>query len=161
MPATYPGLFNVVPKNDLLNLWSSDGLDYREVSELLEYDKNELSKLAGVAKSSVRFDAKIPRDLKERLEEIAVIANLVAVYFEGNAEKTALWFRMPSSPKSGLTQVGMRWVPVPISGEMTPRCMSDAAGKSCTPSPSISPVARARAILGNCSFRAFCSSNME
>jgi len=95
-------LFNVVPKNDLLNLWSSDGLDYREVSELLEYDKNELSKLAGVAKSSVRFDAKIPRDLKERLEEIAVIANLVAEYFEGDGEKTALWFRMPNPMLGGL-----------------------------------------------------------
>ena len=102
MPATYPGLFNVVPKNDLLNLWSSDGLDYREVSELLEYDKNELSKLAGVAKSSVRFDAKIPRDLNERLEEIAVIANLVAEYFEGDGEKTALWFRMPNPMLGGL-----------------------------------------------------------
>ncbi len=102
MPATHANLFNVVPKRDPLNLWSSDGLDYREVSELLEYDKNELSKLAGVAKSSVRFDAKIPRDLKERLEEIAVIASLVAEYFEGDGEKTALWFRMPNPMLGGL-----------------------------------------------------------
>jgi len=102
MSAMHAPLFDVVPKSDPLNLWSSDGLDYKGVSELLGYDKNELSKLAGVAKGSVRFDAKIPKDLKERLEQIAAIASLVAVYFEGNAEKTALWFRMPNPMLGGL-----------------------------------------------------------
>lgn len=102
MTATHASLFDNVPKSDPLNLWSPAGLDYRGVSELLEYDKNELSKLAGVAKSSVRFDAKIPRELKERLEQIAVIASLVAEYFEGNVERTALWFRMPNPMLGGL-----------------------------------------------------------
>ena len=102
MTATHASLFDNVPKSDPLNLWSPAGLDYRGVSELLEYDKNELSKLAGVAKSSVRFDAKIPRELKERLEQIAAIASLVAEYFEGNVERTALWFRMPNPMLGGL-----------------------------------------------------------
>jgi hypothetical protein len=35
----------------------------------------------------------IPREVRERLEEIANICNLVAGHFGGDARKTALWFR--------------------------------------------------------------------
>ena len=56
-------------------------------------DTSALSKIASVSKSSVRFDNRIPRDLKERMEQVAIICNLVAEYFKGDAKKTALWFR--------------------------------------------------------------------
>jgi hypothetical protein len=56
--------------------------------------KSDLSKLAGVAISSVRFDANIPVPVADRLREIANIANLVAEFFGGDAKKVGLWFEL-------------------------------------------------------------------
>ncbi|CAN5333548.1 hypothetical protein BH24PSE2_BH24PSE2_20930 [soil metagenome] len=100
-------LFRNVAKSDPLGFWSRQGLDYRGVSNFLDFNTNELSKLGGVAKSSVRLDAKIPIELKERLEQIANIVTLVAEYFDGDAERTALWFKTPN----------------PMLGEISPRDM--------------------------------------
>jgi len=100
-------LFKSVRRSDPLAFWSRHGLDYRRVSDFLDLDTNELSKLAGVSKKSVRLDDRIPRDLKERLEQIANICALVAEYFESDAAQTALWFRTPN----------------PLLGEIAPRDM--------------------------------------
>jgi hypothetical protein len=63
----------------------------------VQLSKADLSKLAGVAKSSVRFDANIPAPVAERLREIANIANLVAEFFNGDAQKVGLWFELPNT----------------------------------------------------------------
>ncbi|MCB0638359.1 MAG: DUF2384 domain-containing protein [Lewinella sp.] len=101
------GLYDTVSKSDPLEFWANHGLDYSRVSNFLELNKKELSKVAGVSAQSVRFDHKIPNDLKERLEQIANICNLVAEFFDGDAEKTALWFRTPN----------------PMLGDLSPRDM--------------------------------------
>jgi len=44
----------------------------------------------------VRFDSRIPAELRERLTEIATICELVAEHFDGDVAKTALWFRVPN-----------------------------------------------------------------
>ena len=59
-----------------------------------------MSKLTGVAKSSVRFDADIPVPVAEYLRELANIANLVAEFFEGDSQKVGLWFEL-SNPMLG------------------------------------------------------------
>jgi hypothetical protein len=101
-------LYSTVPTSDPLNFWANHGsLDYSGVSKFLDFDKDELSKLAGVSRKTVRLDNRIPRELKERLEQIASICNLVAEFFEGDAVKTALWFRTPN----------------PMLGDMSPRDM--------------------------------------
>jgi hypothetical protein len=46
-----------------------------------------------VAPASVRFDEKIPKEVFDRLQEIANICALVAQHFDGNVGKTALWFK--------------------------------------------------------------------
>jgi len=86
-------LFGNVRQSDPLEFWANHGLDYHRVSEFLDFDTNALSKVGGISKNSVRLDDRIPRDLKQRLEQIANICTLVAEYFEGDAEKTALWFQ--------------------------------------------------------------------
>lgn len=86
-------LFANVSQSDPLEFWANHGLDYQKVSQFLEFDTNALSKLSGVSKKSVRLDNRIPRNLERRLEEIANICTLVAEYFDGDAAKTALWFR--------------------------------------------------------------------
>jgi hypothetical protein len=92
---------------DLLGLYSDSHLDYKRIAELVQLSKADLSKLAGVAKSSVRFDANIPVPVAERLREIANIANLVAEFFNGDAQKVGLWFELPN----------------PILGNISPRNM--------------------------------------
>jgi hypothetical protein len=91
--ATQPGLFRNVRDRDYLGFWADQTLKTREVAEFLQLKKPDVAKVAGVAPSSVRFDHKIPREVYERLEEIANICALVAEYFEGDVAKTALWFR--------------------------------------------------------------------
>ena len=86
-------LFDSVPGGDPLHFWANHGLDYGRVTDFLDLDTSALSKLAGVSKSSVRFDERIPRDLKDRMEQVAIICSLVAEYFGGDGRKTALWFK--------------------------------------------------------------------
>lgn len=81
---------------DLLGLYRDGRTDYRRVADLVRLTKDDLSKIAKVAKPSVRFDDAIPAAVAERLREIANIANLVAEYFGGDAQKVALWFELPN-----------------------------------------------------------------
>ena len=91
--STQPGLFRNVHDRDYLGFWADQTLKAREVADFLQLKKPDVAKVAGVAPSSVRFDQKMPREVHERLEEIANICALVAEYFEGDVAKTALWFR--------------------------------------------------------------------
>lgn len=102
MTNTNEKIFETVSKHDPLEFYANHGIDYQKVKEFLELDRNELSKLAGVSKQSVRLDNKIPRVLKNRLEQIANICNLVATYFEGDPVKTALWFKTMNPMLGGI-----------------------------------------------------------
>jgi hypothetical protein len=91
--ATPRTLFGTVPDRDYLGFWADQTLNAREVTQFLDLDKRDVAKLAGVAPASVRFDQKIPKEVLERLQEIANICGLVAQFFGGDVAKTALWFR--------------------------------------------------------------------
>ncbi len=95
--------------NDVLGFYREGRLDpdYKRVADLVKLSKEDLSKIAKVAKSSVRFDAAIPAAVAERLREIANVANLVAEYFDGDAQKVGLWFELPN----------------PMLGNISPRTM--------------------------------------
>jgi len=107
MPSNHGQLYANVSQSDPLAFWANHGLNYKRVRDFLDFDTNALSKLSGVSKKSVRFDSGIPRDLKDRLVQIANICNLVAEYFNGDSEKTALWFNTIN----------------PMLGDITPRDM--------------------------------------
>lgn len=83
-----------IARRDLLGLYREGHPDYKRIAELIQLSKADLSKLTGVAKSSVRFDANIPVPVAERLRELANIANLVAEYFDGDVQKVGLWFEL-------------------------------------------------------------------
>lgn len=85
---------NHMAREDLLGLHSERGTNYKKVAEFLHLSKEDLGKIAGVSKASVRFDANIPEAVATRLREIANIANLVAEYFKGDANKVSLWFEL-------------------------------------------------------------------
>jgi hypothetical protein len=100
-------LFRNVHDRDYLGFWADQTLNARGVADFLGLKKPDVAKVAGVAPSSVRFDQKIPREVLERLEEIANICALVAQFFEGDVAKTALWFRTRN----------------PLLGDISPRDM--------------------------------------
>ncbi len=85
-------IMETVARTDHLNLRFGDAFDYRKIANMVELTKPEISQMTDVKVSRVRFDRQIPTAVRKRLEEIGNILNLVAVYFDGDAQKTTLWF---------------------------------------------------------------------
>jgi len=86
-------LFGTVADKNYLGFWANETLNARGVAEFLDLNKRDVAKVAEVALASVRYDEKIPKDVLDRLQEIANICELVAQYFNGDIRKTALWFK--------------------------------------------------------------------
>lgn len=95
-----PSLFHTVPTHDALHFGDGASFNARRVVEWMGLDNKTVSRLSAVAPASVRYDDHIPKAVRDRLEEIGSIANLVAQVFNGDAGKTALWFRT-SNPMLG------------------------------------------------------------
>jgi hypothetical protein len=86
-------LFRTVPERDYLQFWPDSKFDPQRVARFLDLSKADVAKVADVAPSSVRFDVKIPKDVLDRIVEIANVCGLVAQFFRGDAVKTSLWFK--------------------------------------------------------------------
>lgn len=86
-------LFANVPSRDYLGFWADQMLQAKTVADFVGLDRREVARVAGVSSASVRWDQKIPREVLDRLTEIAVVCGLVAQFFEGDAVKTKLWFQ--------------------------------------------------------------------
>lgn len=86
-------LFLSVPNRDTLHFGNGPEFEPRKVAEFMQLDRNAVSKIASVSAASVRWDQNAPKAVVERLEEIGAVANMVADIFDGDAAKTALWFR--------------------------------------------------------------------
>lgn len=94
-------IFGNIYSEDFLGLKENDSsINYKSLIEFLDLNKSDVSKIANVAKSSVRFDNKIPKEVQDHLDQIFNICQLVAEYFEGDQRKTALWFKT-SNPLLG------------------------------------------------------------
>ncbi len=88
-------LFNTVSDRDSLKFWRGNALDYQKVRDFIGLDTRDVSRLAGVAKSSVRYDDKAPREVREHLENVANVCNLVFQFFDDDV-KTKLWLQTPN-----------------------------------------------------------------
>ena len=99
-------LFATVPE-DLLHLGVGKSLDAKRVTTLLSLKKDDVSKIATVAPASVRYDDSMPTAVRERMEEIASVMNMVAQAFQGNEDKTVAWFKARN----------------PLLGDISPRDM--------------------------------------
>ena len=93
MGTSSPALFNTVAAHDYLQFWQAGRFHPQRVVKFLKLSKEDIAHLAEISVASVRFDRKAPRDLIERLMDVAATCSLVAQFFEGNAIKTALWFK--------------------------------------------------------------------
>jgi hypothetical protein len=102
-----PALFENIPQEDYFNLFTGGGEpDGKKVVEFLKYKKEDVSVATGVPLKSIRYDLRMPAELRERLTEWATAINLVGNYFE-DLNKTVLWLHTSN----------------PLLGNMSPRNM--------------------------------------
>lgn len=94
MPTPATDVFSNVSPHRHLPFYDDGHTDLKKVASFLDYSNADVAKIAGVSEKSVRFKGRIPRAVKDRLEQIANICELVANNFNGDVEKTALWFRL-------------------------------------------------------------------
>ena len=94
-------IFNTIPSHNYLGLLGQN--TPKKVVNFLNLSTNDVSKAMGVSKKSVRYDEKIPRELAERLQEIAIVCELVAGYFDGDVQKTTLWFQVKNPALGGIS----------------------------------------------------------
>jgi hypothetical protein len=88
----HPALFATVASDDLLGFYEQGHFKPKSVAEFLTLKNSDVSRATAVSRNSVRYDEAIPQPMRERLAEIANICNMVAQFFSGDRQKTALWF---------------------------------------------------------------------
>lgn len=108
MSSVNSALFNTVPPKDMGKFFVKGGgeVDAEKVVKFLKYKKEDVAVASDVPVTSVRYDERIPSDLKQRMVEWATAINLVAVYFN-DLNRTMLWFQISN----------------PLLGDMSPRDM--------------------------------------
>ena len=89
-------IFSTVPKEDYLSFFKDHYPQYSKVVQFLDFNREDVSKIVGIPLGSVRYDEKMPVDLEVHMREWATLLNLVAEHFEGDAQKTSIWFSMPN-----------------------------------------------------------------
>ncbi len=99
---TVEQLFGNTYTKDYLGLTKNSQIIPSKVAEFLNFDKNEVSKFTGVSKQSVRYDEKIPKAVKDRLDQIGNICLLVGEFFK-DAQKTAIWFQASNPLLGGIS----------------------------------------------------------
>jgi len=87
-------LFATVPSSNHLGLFGHGQPDLKKTAAFLEFKKDDVARATNVPLHSIRFDARIPAEARERLTEIATVCELVAQHFKGDVTKTALWFKV-------------------------------------------------------------------
>lgn len=100
-------VFNTIPEHNYLNFFDGATIQLKSVVNFLALNQRDVARATGVPKNSVRYDEKMPAELRERFLQIALVAELVAEHFRGDIHKTALWFKIRN----------------PLLGNMSPRDM--------------------------------------
>jgi len=93
MATTAPNVFETVPLRRNLDFYEKNHVSPKKVTDFLELTKDEISGATGVPKGSIRFDDRIPEELKRYITELAVACEKVAEVFGGDAIKTVMWFQ--------------------------------------------------------------------
>lgn len=86
-------VFDTVPAKRNLDFYEKNHVDPKKVTDFLDLTKEEISGATGVPKGSVRFDARIPEELKRYITELAVACEKVAEVYGGDVIKTGMWFQ--------------------------------------------------------------------
>lgn len=93
-------LFQNVPSVDPLGFGTGAGFMPTRVRDFLRFSKVDVAQLAGVAVSSVRYDAAMPAAVEQALRQVGATCNLVAELLDDDVAKAELWF-MTENPMLG------------------------------------------------------------
>src|SRR5258706_9776989 len=99
-------IFNTIPKEDRFHFFDGTNPNYDKIKEVLDFSKSDISKASHVPVDSVRYDEKMPQELRERMMEWAIGLALVAGHFN-DLDKTILWFRVPNPLLGGISPKDM------------------------------------------------------
>jgi len=99
-------IFSSIPTEDRFHFFNGSNPNYNKVKEVLEFSKMDISKASHVPAESVRYDEKMPLELRERMTEWAIGLALVASHFN-DLDKTILWFRVPNPLLGGISPKDM------------------------------------------------------
>lgn len=103
MTVAHHALFNTVPQKDYFHLFHDGEPDSKKVIDFLKYKKEDISIATNIPIKSIRYDEKMPSELKERMIEWATAINLVAGFYDKDTQKTILWFSMPNPLLGGMS----------------------------------------------------------
>ena len=104
---TQSPIYQNIANKDYFSLFNGRATNYKKVAEKLDFGAKDIASATGAPVSSIRFDHKMPKEVTIRITEWANLLNLVAQHFNGNIDKTTLWFTLPN----------------PLLGNLAPRIM--------------------------------------
>lgn len=105
MPAASPS--NYLPSQDFLGFGSGAQFQPQRVSLWLEFENQDITRITDIPLDSLWCSGKMSTKARDRLEEIAIVCNLVAEIFGGDLPKTSAWFNTTN----------------PMLGDVSPRDM--------------------------------------
>ena len=100
------GLFTSIPRRDRLGLFDDGNPKGTAIVAFLELRNQDVAKAANVARSSVRYDLRMPDVLKDWLLQVGTAIDLVAEFFD-DSKKASLWFRTPNPLLGNITPIEM------------------------------------------------------
>ncbi len=103
-PAAH-NIYDTVANNDFIGVNQPKGAE--KVVDFLDFKKNDIAKATGLAKTSIRFDNRMPKELKTRLMEIGNIINIVVEQFNGDIKKAELWFNTKNPMLGNMSPIDM------------------------------------------------------
>lgn len=98
-------LFANLPSGNLFGIINKDGAyDYQQAAKLVGIStKKAVARAAGISEQSVRYDERMPINLKEFFMEIISVLSIVARETNNDKEKVRLWFTMPNPMLGGVS----------------------------------------------------------
>jgi hypothetical protein len=100
-------IFSNVPEGDLFGIKTKKTFDYQEAAKFLGMNKKAIARASGVSESSVRYDERMPTDLKNFFLELISVVTIVSNQFIQDKDKTRLWFSMPNPLLGGVSPIQM------------------------------------------------------
>lgn len=85
-----PHLLDTVNQQDPFGFWEG-GFDPKKVVETMGYSRKDVADISHIKPSTVRYDARMPKQILEHMGSIANICSLVAELFDNDLDKTILW----------------------------------------------------------------------